>query len=191
MGDLSRMDAIVLKDLAQRHNDILEFGVGASTQILRNYSIGRMVSVDTMREWIDRTAERLKLFEIDKPVEFQDYTTDIIGNFDLVFVDGYSPLRYEWARIAWPHLKVGGQMAFHDTRSGWGMEFVAGLFKDYFLQIGRIEANISGSNITIFEKTKKKQYENWNRTEAREPHRRGQGTFNIDVYNDWVKNGRP
>lgn len=57
VGDLSRADAVCLAALAGRHRRVLEFGVGASTQIFAQ-AAGTgvtIVSLDRAAMWIERT----------------------------------------------------------------------------------------------------------------------------------------
>ena len=59
LGDLSKQDYEVLKDLALNSKNMLEFGIGASTQILRNFSDGNLTSLETSPFWIDITKQNL------------------------------------------------------------------------------------------------------------------------------------
>lgn len=188
MGDLSNNDGYVLRELAEEASAILEFGVGASTQILRYYSKGEMLSIDTSQEWIDRTKKRLIQLEVTKPMQFKLYDEPIQGEFDLIFNDGISDKRFEFAINNWDKLKVGGIMAFHDTRSTWGIAYVSDLVKKYFLEIGEIKMNVSNSNITTFKKIAPLKYENWNQTENRQAWRRAKGDFNVQEFLIWKQN---
>ena len=188
-GDLSNADGVVLKLLAQSHANILEFGVGASTQILREYSTGEMVSVDTSDEWIEITKKHMVLLEITKKVDFVSYETDVAGKWDMVFVDGISKdgKRHEFARKYWDSVKVGGIMVFHDTRSGWGAEYVTKMMAEHFMEIEEVKLNMFDSNMTVFKKCTPVVYENWNFTEKREPHRRARGDFDNEVFEEYKK----
>ena len=188
MGDLSNNDGYVLKDLAEQSNNILEFGVGASTQILRYYCKGEMISVDTSDEWIRRTKVRLKQLEIEEHVKFQMYNDPIKGEFDLIFVDGITDKRLEFALNNWKHLKIGGLMVFHDTRSGWGINLVTDTIRKFLLELSEVKVNASNSNMTILKKSKSIAYENWNKTENRPPWRRAKGEFNTQEFLKWKQN---
>ena len=54
IGDISKADALVLKELAENATAILEFGCGASTQVMSVYTKNRIISIDTSQEWIDK-----------------------------------------------------------------------------------------------------------------------------------------
>lgn len=185
IGDLSTNDAKVLKLCAENSSAILEFGVGASTQVLRHYSTGPMVSVETMQEWIDRTRANFNLVEVKGEVDFRGYNDDIKGRYDFIFVDGHKSLRKEFALRTWRYLRYGGAMAFHDTRKDYHIDYVGDIIKEYFRQIESIGVNFLESNITIIRKRKELKYENWNQTESRPSWQYGRGQFNEEEFNEY------
>lgn len=182
IGDLSKCDAFVLKGLAEESSNILEFGVGASTQILREYSSGPMISVDTMKEWIDRTKNNFKLIGITKEIEYRLYDEPTKGKYDLIFVDGYKKLREEFAVNNWRYLSYGGLMVFHDTRKDFHIDYVGNIIKRFFRQIEEVRVNPSNSNLTIIKKRRELKYENWNQTESRPSWQYGRGKFDMDEF---------
>lgn len=183
IGDLSKADAEVLKHHAEKAENILEFGVGGSTQVIRNYAKGNVISFDTSSEWIDRTKENLKLLGIKKEVIFKAYDDEIEDRYDFIFVDGKKPLREQFALRAWPYLRYGGFMAFHDTRKDFHIDYVTEIAKKHFRQIDTIEVNKFESNITVFKKRKALEYVNWNNSENRKPWQYGRGNLNVDEFN--------
>jgi predicted O-methyltransferase YrrM len=185
IGDLSTNDAKVLKIMAENSKSILEFGVGASTQVLRHYSTGPMVSVETMQEWIDRTRANFKLVEVNGEVDFRKYNEDIKGRYDFIFVDGHKRLRKEFALRTWRYLRYGGAMAFHDTRKDFHIDYVGDIIKEYFRQIEQIVVNYMDSNITVMRKCKERKYENWNQTESRPSWQYGRGEFDLEQFNEY------
>lgn len=182
IGDVSINDAFVLKGIAEESDNILEFGVGASTQILRHYSKGKMISVDTMQEWIDRTKKNFKLVGVKGDVDFRLYDEDYSGKYDFIFVDGHKRLRYEFGVNNWKHLAYGGFMAFHDTRKEFHIDYVCDLLKRHYLQVESVQVNPSESNLTIIKKRKALKYVNWNQTENRPSWQYGRGQFDMDEF---------
>jgi len=87
IGDISTNDFLILKELAIKSTNILEFGVGASTQIILNYTHGIVTSIDTSDEWIELTKKNLQYLNINKSIDFQRYenfqpSTDIKYDID-------------------------------------------------------------------------------------------------------------
>src|SRR5258705_6694 len=117
VGDVSRRDAELLRELAERSNRIVEFGAGASTQILAAYARGEVESVETQPSWIAKTQGHLGALGIARPVTFHNYEDfQPSGPYDLVFVDGLNELRLPFACLAWPAIAIGGVLCLHDTR---------------------------------------------------------------------------
>jgi len=184
IGDISKADATVLFYHARRHVNILEFGCGASTQVLAAYcGISSLTSIDTDQGWIQKTMDNLKLLEIDKEVHFESYSSFMQGiqnttlnrGYDFIFVDGIDALRREFAIKLWPHLKVGGTMAFHDTRRAHDFRNVLEVLAQFQNEIGIVDFNAGHSNITLVEKKKAEPYENWQITEDKKPWMLGYG----------------
>lgn len=154
IGDLSKYDYELLKDLSSNSTDILEFGVGASTQILRNFSKGNLTSIETSAFWIDATKENLKYLNIEKTVNFllyEDFNPKS-GQYDLIFNDGVDSLRNEFAIKVWKTLKIGGIIAYHDTRRQKDIENVVELVNNFKDEIESISFNKDDSNITLIKK---------------------------------------
>lgn len=172
VGDISRDDAKILKDLAEQSERILEFGVGASTQVLAAYGKGNapILTVETSLEWVSRTQQNLNLLGITREVMFADYYTFLpIDEYDLIFDDGADEFRLPFAYKTWPNLKIGGYMLFHDTRRGKDVQNIADFIVMNSPEIESIFINKDHSNITVIKKKKAEFYENWNVVEKREP----------------------
>lgn len=175
VGDVSRADAHLLAVLAMKADRILEFGSGASTQILAAYGLGSVHSVDTETRWIAKTLANLKRLGLGG-VQFHSYEGfEPQGTFDLCFVDGLNELRLPFALKAWPALAVGGALCFHDTRrtEPYGKspvsdtQMVCRVLERYFLEVASVEPNRDGSNITVITKRAPLVLEDYNRIECR------------------------
>lgn len=190
VGDLSRNDAALLKELAEHAARILEFGAGASTQIFAAYSKGDVTSVETDPGWIDRTAQRVASLRASgtpaRPVSFlrwRAHDGDVVldGAFDLIFVDGIDELREAFALMVWPRLAIGGVMAFHDTRrvrphgdaTTSDVENVCEVVVRYSPEVESVVLNAADSNITLVTKRAPLPLEDWNAVEGRTPEQIG------------------
>lgn len=179
IGDLSSRDAAVLARAARCSFSILEFGVGASTQIFAQFAPprARIVSLDTSGDWIARTTAILDAMQLRSAVTFRDYVawtqeqeiSSAQPCYDLLFDDGIDALRLDFALRAWPRLKVGGQLIFHDTRRQRDWVNVLQFASAAYPEIRSIEANKDDSNLTVVTKQQPVAYENWNATEGRSP----------------------
>jgi predicted O-methyltransferase YrrM len=164
IGDISSRDAIVLQTYGSAASHILEFGCGASTQVLRHYSRGSMTSVDTDPAWIKKTQENLALLEIEKPVTFLPYNmfvATVNQSFDLIFDDGVDWYRLEFARKLWPRLTVGGYLLFHDTRRPGDQGNVLAFLGEVYNEVDEVHLNQLSSNITAIRKKAPQPYDNW------------------------------
>lgn len=189
IGDISKQDAKLLADHAFYADRILEFGVGASTQVLRHNSRGEMISVETSPEWIEKTKENFKLLGINKTVDFRDYYTfKPDGVYDLIFDDGATEFRLPFAQLVWGNLAIGGYFLLHDTRTDREVKVVSELVKLYSPEIESIFMNKDNSNITIIKKTTAKFYENWNVVENRPAWLSGYEEVNIEELNKMIAN---
>lgn len=184
VGDLSRNDAALLKELAEQAHRILEFGAGASTQIFAAYGEGLVHSVETDPAWIRKTERNLdRLYRAIKlrPVRFFSYVFEPEGPYDLIFVDGVDELRQAFAVRTWPHLAVGGTMAFHDTRrrgphgvsATSDMQNVCALVLHFLPEIDSVLVNTCESNTTLVRKRVPLLLEDWNIVEGRTPEQIG------------------
>lgn len=175
IGDISRNDAYELAMQAS-HDSILEFGCGASTQVLAAFSKNKITSIDTEASWIEKTKANLKLLNIETGVEFHDYTSFMntlkssgeLQKYDFIFNDGADGLRRQFAIDIWPYLKIGGVLAFHDTRRGHDMRNVVELVANYHNEIVSILPNVGSSNITLIRKKVLEPYDNWQITENKQ-----------------------
>lgn len=179
IGDISEADARVLQILVMSKHNTLEFGCGASTQVLAAY-VGddpewKVTSIDTSQEWMDKTKSNLLLLDIKKEVKFEEYhqfmqsLSTLKPQYDFIFDDGVDHLRRDFAIQIWPFLAVGGTIAFHDTRRAPDVRNVLEVIAHYQDEIDHVHFNVSGSNITIVRKKKAQPYENWQITENRLP----------------------
>jgi len=157
LGDLSKHDYKVLKDLALNSKNILEFGIGASTQILRNFSDGNLTSLETSPFWIDITKQNLNFLSIKKEVNFLSYEefNPTSEQYDLIFNDGIDSLRNEFGIKSWQNLKIGGIIAYHDTRRRQDVQNVIDLVNNFKEEVESVIFNKDYSNITIVKKKAK------------------------------------
>lgn len=189
IGDISKADAIILKELAEQSESILEFGVGASTQVLAAYGKGKVTSVETSPEWIERTKMNLRFLEITKEVDFQDYYTfQPFTEYDLIFDDGATEFRLPFALLTWKFLKIGGYLLIHDTRTSREVQVVHDFMQACSPEIESIFINKDHSNITVIKKKSAEFYENWNEVEGRKPWQSGYEPVNLEEFNS-LKNG--
>jgi predicted O-methyltransferase YrrM len=180
IGDISKNDFLVLKELASKSMNILEFGVGASTQIILNYSFGNVTSIDTSDDWIELTKKNLAYLDIKKPINFQKYENFkpiIDTKYDFVFNDGIDSLRNSFGVFIFEHIKVGGILAYHDTRRLRDIKNVSNLLHRYHNEIDLIEINKNQSNITLIRKKNYEPYEDWNIVEKKIPLNKGAHIF--------------
>lgn len=183
IGDLSNADVNLLIKLASNSLRILEFGVGGSTQLFAQFTEihTTIVSIDTDKEWIARTIANLSRFEHNvNDVKFVDYTfwkSDTIDWkwFDLIFVDGVDDQRLPFALDAWPLLRVGGSMVFHDTRRSQDVANVLQVVARNYLEVSEVKFNTQGSNLSIIKKKVAEPWVNWNIVENKEPWEYGVG----------------
>lgn len=180
IGDLSMEDADILSMYGKKSTNILEFGVGGSTQIFSQCKPDRLISVDTVEtggdKWIEVTKKRIQSINNGTIPEFSDLF-DFLKNpvnvvYDLIFVDGIWWQRKPFAEKMWPYLKIGGVMLFHDTRRKIDSDNAIDFAKDYYEEIKCIETNAQASNgktsnTTVIHKKIKEPYVNWNFTEGK------------------------
>lgn len=183
IGDVSRRDAELLKKLAEGSHRILEFGVGASTQIFAAYGRGTVDAVDTSPDWIAKTKRNLARLGIgESTVRFHDYYEFTpAGMYDLIFVDGMNELRLPFALMMWRSLITGGRMALHDTRRThpYGkadtsdVQHVAAILERHSTEILRVDLNQNDSNTTVIVKREPLLLEDYNAIEGRTPEQLG------------------
>lgn len=161
IGDLSRADAARLAELGAKYRRILEFGVGASTQIFAQATNAEteIICLDRETYWIDRTQALLDALSPGHCVRIIAFERlsilDSFANetFDLVFDDGDDDLRLEFALAAWRLLRPGGLLVFHDTRRSRDIGHAMAVVFRYCQEIGRIDINPDDTNIAIIHKT--------------------------------------
>lgn len=172
IGDISNADVEVLRHFASISEHILEFGMGASTQVLSYYTKGKVISLESDQYWIERTKANFDLLGID-----QNKCDFILGmsppnipgiTFDFIFVDCVDEKRLEMALASWHLLRTGGTMAFHDTRRVGDVKNFTNLINTVFSEIIDISINHWDSNISYLTKRPTElKYENWNHVENR------------------------
>ena len=175
LGELSKTDAALLKKLIYgKAFKVLEFGPGASTQVIAqclNWD-GQLVSVETEPKWIDICKQNLKDLEISFPIEFIPYekvSSINLIDLDIIFSDGKVDMRFEFAMKFWNRLRVGGKLLFHDTLCRPYMERdVLATLKEKYEEIKSVEMNAEKSNITVITKAPRRRYKNWNIHEKKE-----------------------
>jgi predicted O-methyltransferase YrrM len=179
IGDLSKQDVKVLVEFSTRSKNILEFGVGGSTQVMAQSTKGNITSVDTSIEWINLTKDNLNILGITKDVSFVIYDDwkrrNYNTKYDMIFNDGISNLRQEFMELTWDLLKVGGHMIFHDTRVNVHKDTIIDLYIKKWSEIEHILVNTDDSNMTVIKKKRHTPYVNWNKKEGREAWMRGTG----------------
>lgn len=171
IGDISKADAAALARLAGQATRILEFGVGASTQVIAAFARpeASFITLDTSTEWIDKTRRNLRLLGITRPVDFRAYESFDFssGEYDLIFDDGADEFRKDFALRIWPRLATGGVLAFHDTRRWQDARNVCHVLEQIHNEVLTVEFNAAHSNITLVTKRDLEPYENWQETEGR------------------------
>ena len=173
IGDISREDAALLARIAAGARRILEFGAGASTQVLAQVAQAgaEIVTVETKPAWVERTRENFRRLGISREVRFVPYRgfwRAVEGPFDLVFDDGVDRLRAHFAERAWPMLAVGGCMLFHDTRRPRDARVALRQVERVFLEVASVQLNPEGTNLTVVRKQAPQKYVDWNVAEGRE-----------------------
>jgi len=199
IGDISIIDAGLLRSIAQlKRGNFLEFGCGASTQVLAKYKREgtEFISIDTSGEWIAKTKENLQYLGIDSStVQFDTYDRfmqEVAQKgkmFDFIFDDGVDHLRREFAIRIWPYLSPGGLMAFHDTRRAPDFRNVLEILAQFQNEVTEARFNFADSNITYVFKGTSAPYDNWQITEKREPWMLGYGEI-PEYYKEIMKNSK-
>lgn len=191
IGDISINDALILQMFAKKSNNILEFGVGASTQILSYYTQNKIDSVETSDEWINRTTYNFDLMEIkNKPnfILYPSFYTQLKQQYDFIFDDGADEFRLDFAIKTFGLLKIGGFFALHDTRRTNDIVVLSEILKKFSPEIATIFVNYNNSNISIIEKRKALFYENWNEVENKPNYESGYSEIPINLINNYKIN---
>lgn len=174
IGDLSKADKEYLKKLAEIHGRILEGGVGASTQILTNFTKGRVVSYDTNDQWIARIRDTVfPKVGVKGECLFRKYetgTTKLEGKYDMAFVDLEWALRLEFAIKAWDRIVPEGVLVFHDAKRSKDIAQALHFFAIKYREIAAVEVCPNETNLIVFAKRDKRaDYDNWHETENMTP----------------------
>jgi len=167
VGDLSQQDALVLEEFARTSKNILEFGVGGSTQIFAQCEPKTLTCIETDPKWIELVRNKVLTFKQATYPNFYPYTTDFNNSFDLIFVDGVDNLRLDFARKTWKNLTVGGAMLFHDTRRLTDFANVLNTITQFTLEVEMALFNYKDSNISILIKKTAQPYVNWHHVEGK------------------------
>ncbi len=72
-----------------------------------------------------------------------------------------------FAEKAWPMLRIGGHLLFHDTCRPQDVSNVLNLLQQVFLEAVVVACNEQTSNITSIRKKIREPYVNWNWVEGR------------------------
>ena len=197
IGDISAADAELLKTAAEKFTNILEFGCGASTQVISKYrkKDSEFISIDTSQEWIDKTKQNIEILGIECP-DFSDYN-DFMSSvqhsawsnkrFGFILNDGVDALRRSFAALIWPYLGEGGLLGFHDTRRPHDFRNVLEHLALFQHEIETVYFNMANSNITCIQKKASQPYDNWQITEQKESWMLGYGEV-PDYYKEQMKN---
>lgn len=172
IGDISREDARLLARAAAGARRILEFGAGASTQVLAQSAPAgaEIVTVETKPEWVERTRANLRRLGISREVRFVPYRgfwREVRGPFEVILDDGIDRLRGDFAERAWPMLAVDGSLFFHDTRRPRDARTALRHVERVFLEVASVHLNPEGSNLTVVRKQAPLEYVDWNVAEGR------------------------
>lgn len=188
IGDLSCEDANLLAKYARTANSILEFGAGGSTQIIAmsKPENAKFLCVETDQKWIDRTRSNLSdigLLSAVEFVEFEKWVFQVPGvNYDMIFVDGYKPIRESFFRRWFPWLKVGGHILVHDTRRLGDLRYLLKCCLEFWMEVDTIQINAENSNISVVTKRHCLPHRNWTQSECREQWESG----HEPPPNDWM-----
>ena len=170
IGDISSADASVLAAWAEQSFDILEFGMGASTQVIAHYTKCKVISIDTSPTWLQKTESNLNRLNIPRSkyelIQFNElYEIEHVmssHDWDFVFDDGVDHMRRPFGTIVWPYIKKNGWLALHDQRRKHDWDNAAAIINRYWEEIGTVYYNHRDSNITFIEKREKPAiYSNW------------------------------
>jgi len=165
-GDLSINDAELLEHYSRCSSDILEFGVGGSTQIFAQTAKKPGLSLDTDLRWVKTTQN--KIDELGVSWNFKPLLEwEPSGSYDLVFVDGNDAYRRRFAHQSFPLLRVGGHMIFHDTRRAMDIANVTSVIGLHFNEIDAVYFNQWHSNMTVIRKKTNEPYVNWHKVEGK------------------------
>jgi hypothetical protein len=129
-GDLSRADVVVLVQ-ACRGKTVVEFGIGGSTIILSQVA-EKVVSYETKQVWIDRFKDEFdKLDNVQFRILEENIDAEItdIEDCDVLFVDGWSLLRWPFLKAYWSHVKECAIL--HDARSPYAPNVVSKMITEY------------------------------------------------------------
>jgi hypothetical protein len=184
IGDISKYDAFLLKKIVEGDNikNILEFGCGASTQVIAAYTKAKFASIDTSKKWINKTINNIKLLEINNMPLFYKYNNFDFSNsnYDFVFDDGIDYLREPFAYKIWSKINVAGILAFHDTRRNNDMAIVINFIINNITEIEAVVFNCNQSNISLVYKGIVKPYYDWQTEEQRLLWQNGNGKPDVN-----------
>lgn len=173
IGDISKNDAKLIAKYANKCSDILEFGCGASTQVMAQSSNAKIKTVDTSDKWIRINKKNISDLGVNlnniQFIKYDDIDTITTPTFDMIYNDGKNNLRPMFAMKMWSRLKIGGHMLIHDTRNVGYLKTITDCIGAFFNEISQIKLNANDSNISIIEKCSPISYKNWNKEEEKEP----------------------
>ena len=166
IGDISKADAEALSRWATNAKNILEFGCGASTQVMAEATKGKITSIDTEPAWIAKTEAHLERQGNRDKVTFHPWGLVPTGErspeyYDFIFDDGVDHLRRVFGIQAWRELKVGGWLALHDQRRKADFDNSLAIINEFFTEVGTVHFNHAHSNITFIQKKVNEPWSNW------------------------------
>lgn len=171
LGLLSKFDAMVLEAYGRWASSTLEFGMGGSTMIFAQTGT-KLYSMEPDPFWIETTQKRLDELKIPKSgYKLMPYDLSAVNNgniyFDLIFVDGTADQRFPFALAAFPKLKLGGWMLFHDTRWKPDLRNMLDVMLAYQNEISNCKLNMDHSNISGFQRKVAEPFYEWSKAEGR------------------------
>ena len=197
VGDLSLQDAHLLHHytLNTQYN-IIEFGVGGSTHIIAQTKgcNRKLISIDTSLEWIEMTNKILQRLHCTDCFfvlweQWAERVASLNLEVDLVFNDGFVGFREQFGIQAWPLLKPGGFMIYHDTRHLSVVQNITKLIDTYYNEIEEVKINEKwqevSSNLTVIKKKRHEPYVNWNHVENKPQWRYGHPEFGPPPESYW------
>lgn len=189
VGDLSRADAAYLSRVARSCVRVLEHGAGGSTQIFAQSvpaGIGRVWSVEPDPRWREATAARVEELLGDTIAGRCDLSIAIPQDWDwcdLVFVDGPAQHRLSFASVAWPILKVGGLLLWHDGRRERDWDQIAHFLCGVHAEVEVVQVCPDATNMIAIRKRAPVLYQDWNVSEGKPEWQIGRGAIPAD----WVE----
>jgi len=184
-GDMSRADVVSLVQLCRGKN-VIEFGLGGSTKILRQVAKS-VKTYETKKVW----AERQDLDNIVFIEELHDGSSvkGLSEPCDVIFIDGWAAMRNHFLMEFWADVKECAIL--HDSRMTYASRCIEIFLQayqkppqnkfDYNPYLGtlqKIEWNyMNSNNAVLYKRPYELIWEDWKKTEAGN-NRKGYGAIN-------------